>query len=84
MGAPSIRERLCAYLFGSLMPTPPESRPGDDADLFESGLDSVRIMRLLVFLEEEFRVRLPDEEITPERIGTVNALVALVEQARRR
>jgi acyl carrier protein len=79
----TIREQLRRYLFQTLLPTPPDRWPADDADLFACGLDSLRVMRLLNHLEEQFRITIPDEEVTSERIGSVNALVALVEEFRR-
>jgi acyl carrier protein len=79
----AIREQLRSYLFETLLPTPPDRWPTDDADLFGCGLDSLRVMRLLNHIEERFRVTIPDEEVTAERIGSVNALVALVEAFRR-
>jgi acyl carrier protein len=72
-------DRIRQYLFGTLIPTPAGSWPGDDADLFEQGLDSLRVMQLLVFIEQQLGVKLPDEEITPERISTVASLTELVD-----
>ena len=73
------RDRLRAYLFGTLIPTPEASRPADDADLFAHGMDSLRLMQLLVWIEDKLDVRLPDHEVTPERIGTVSSLAEWVE-----
>lgn len=75
----STRDTLRTYLFGTLIPTPAESWPGDEADLFEAGMDSLRVMQLLVFVEDKLGVNLPDHEVTPERIGTVAALVGWIE-----
>lgn len=62
------------------MPIPRASWPEDAQDLFEFGLDSLRAMRLLVFVEEEFGVRIPEGDITAENISSVDALAALVER----
>jgi acyl carrier protein len=78
-----IRNQLREVLFKTLMPLPPERWPDDDANLFELGLDSLRVMRLLVFIEEKWKVALPDQEITTESIGSVRALAHLIEQHRR-
>jgi acyl carrier protein len=76
------REQVRDFLFETLIPTPADRRPADGADLFELGLDSLRVMRLLNFLEERFKTTIPDDEVTPERIGSVDALVTLVEEFR--
>lgn len=69
-----VRDRLRDYVFDALIPTPVDARPSNDADLLEHGLDSLRIMQLLVFIEETIGVNLPDHEVTPERIGSIDAL----------
>jgi acyl carrier protein len=49
--------------------------PRADADLFETGvLDSLGFADLIVGLEDEFRVRIPLEEIDFERFRTLAAL----------
>lgn len=69
------RERIRNFLFDTLIPTPRESWPDDAADLFEQGMDSLRLMQTLAFIERDLGVRLPDEEVSPERVGSVNAIV---------
>ena len=78
------RERLRKHLFEELIPLQREEWPDDDDDLFEVGMDSVRVMRLLVFIEEELDVRIPEDSIVPEGIGRVSALLELVEAHRQR
>ncbi len=47
-----------------------------DASLTRTGIiDSTGVMEILLFLEERFGVRVPDEEITPENLDTIDALV---------
>jgi acyl carrier protein len=75
-----LRDQLRQGLFTALIPLPPERWPDDDANLFNLGLDSLRVMRLLVFIEQKLGVVLPDAEITPETIGSVSALRQLIEK----
>lgn len=82
-GTTNTREKLRQYLFTSLIPTPSAQWPGDDVDLLDRGLDSLRVMQLLVFIERELGVNLPDHELTPERVGNVAALVAWIDERRR-
>ncbi len=76
MPAIDVREELRTYLFVTLIPMDKSVWPSDDADLFDAGMDSLRLMRLLVFAEEKWKMKLPDHEVTPERIVSINALVA--------
>jgi acyl carrier protein len=54
---------------------------GDEEPLLGSGiLDSLGILRLVVFLEEEFGIAVPEAALVPEHFQTVRALVAFVER----
>jgi acyl carrier protein len=51
----------------------------DQEALLESGiLDSLSIFRLVSFLEDTFRVRIGDQEITNENLKSVEAIEQLV------
>lgn len=58
---------------------------GDGADLTETTallqtgiVDSLGMLKLLVFLRDRFQVKLPEEEIRPENLVNLRAIVALV------
>ena len=52
-----------------------------DEDLLEQGiLDSIGIMKLIVFIEENFGIQVEDEEIIPENFQSLNSMVAFVGQ----
>jgi acyl carrier protein len=53
--------------------TDPKQFSGDD-DLLEAGLDSMGIMRLIIFIEEQYGITLPDTEIEPDNVQNFNAL----------
>lgn len=69
------REKVREHVFGTLIPTPADARPGDNVDLFDLGLDSLRLMQLLVFVEQSIGVNLPDHEMTPERVESIDAIM---------
>ena len=51
----------------------------DDTPLLETGiLDSLALLRLLVFLEEEFNVPVDDFEVIPENFETIDSICAYV------
>lgn len=51
-----------------------------DADLFEIGIiDSLGIMKLILFMEESFGIAINDEEIIPENFQTLNKMAKFVE-----
>ena len=50
-----------------------------DTDLYSVGLDSMAIMQLLILVEEEYGVSLPEAALTRENFSTARQLAALVQ-----
>jgi acyl carrier protein len=49
----------------------------NDASLMESGiLDSLSLLRLVVFLEERFGITVGDADLLPDNFASVNAICA--------
>jgi len=51
-----------------------------DSFLQQGIIDSTGILEVVFFLEEEFGVKVEDEEMIPENLDSVNNLVAFVER----
>jgi acyl carrier protein len=51
----------------------------DDAPLLEGILDSMALMQLVAFLEEEFDIEIDDTEVTAENFRTVADIERLVD-----
>lgn len=50
-----------------------------DESLLDSGImDSTGILELVLFLEEQFSIAIPDEEIVPENLDSINNIVAFL------
>jgi len=66
-----IREHILeVYLYGS----PPEAL-NDDASFIETGIfDSTAVMELILFLEDEFGIKVQDSEFVPENLDSVNRI----------
>lgn len=57
----------------------------EEDSLLDSGLiDSTGIFEIVSFLETQFRIEVPDEEIVPENFETINDIVAFVTSKRDR
>jgi D-alanine--poly(phosphoribitol) ligase subunit 2 len=78
-----MKERLKKFIFDELIYHEAPERFSDDDDLLEAGLDSMGIMRLIMFAEQAFGVTLPDTEIEPENVRSLNALEAWIGKAPR-
>ena len=50
----------------------------DNDDLFELGLDSMSVTRLVVFAERTLAAQIPDSEVVAKNFATLSALTALV------
>ena len=69
-----LKKKLKNFIFSELIYHEDPAAFGDDANLLEAGLDSMGIMRLIMFAEKEFGVTLPDTEIEPDNVQSLNAL----------
>ena len=49
-----------------------------DQDVFDVGFDSMSLSRLLVFIEERFGLRIPDEDVVVDEISTVDKMTRFV------
>ncbi len=61
-----------------------ETQPGFDADsnLYEAGLDSMALMQLLILVEEEYGVSIPESALTKQNFSTVRHLSQLIRERR--
>ncbi|MGH2652908.1 MAG: acyl carrier protein [Actinomycetota bacterium] len=58
------------------------ARLADDSPLLDGMIDSMALMRLVAFLEEEFEVQIDDVDITEENFRTVKDIAQLVERTK--
>jgi acyl carrier protein len=77
-----IRSELRAFISTELLGAQSGSAVSDSDDLLQRGLDSMGILRLMVFIEDRIGVAVPDEAVVPENVRTVDALVRLIESLR--
>lgn len=73
--ASSIRE----YIRDELMVTDGSSLR-DDTPLWGGVLDSVGLMQLITFVEEQFGIEIGDDELTSSHFGTIADIAALVDR----
>jgi acyl carrier protein len=77
--AMSLEQELRDHIVSACLPGEDPESIGLDDDLVDSGiLDSMAIMQLVAYLEKQFGITIPTEEIDPEHFATVTALAGLV------
>ncbi|MGH8557663.1 MAG: acyl carrier protein [Methylococcales bacterium] len=69
-----MQQKLRGFIFHELIFVANPGNFGERDDLLEAGLDSMAIMRLIIFIENEFDVTLPDSEIEPDNVRTLDTL----------
>jgi len=75
----SARDQIREFILRDLASAKGVSSFSDSESLMESGvIDSLGIFRLVAFLEETFRVRVGDEEITHDNLKSVDSIEQLV------
>jgi len=72
--ASSIRDRLRRFLAVEIFLNRDPASIGDDADLVAMGLDSLAVLRLVLFLETEFGVNLDGEDVLGTELSTVRRI----------
>ena len=51
--------------------------------LEEKVIDSVGMLELLFFVEETFKIEVPEEDITPDHFGTISKLTVYIDNKQR-
>jgi acyl carrier protein len=68
------------FITSNLLKGTLESRLADEDELVQSGIiDSLGIMTMLSFLEQEFNIQISGEDLIPENFATVSAIAKLVD-----
>ena len=70
-----VVERTRDYVRDEFLYARPDVRLAEDEPLFERGIvDSMGVVELVQFLEQEFGVKVDEDEITEDHIGTLAAI----------
>lgn len=74
-----IREKIRAYLDENFLYMRPDFVLGDDDQLLERGVvDSMGIVEMLTYIEDEFGVKAADDEISEANLGTLKAIARFI------
>lgn len=72
---------LIGYIHERLLNGNTEVTVSPDADLLSSGLvDSIGMMQLIGFIEEEFDIKVPPEDMVIENFLTIDAISSYIER----
>jgi acyl carrier protein len=77
LAEPEIRDRIRAFVRGSL-PNDDGHPIDDDAPLLRGSLDSLGLMELLTFIEDEFGLAIDPDDIDEQHFGSIRRVATLV------
>ena len=79
MTAGQVIERTRAYIMENFLYTRRDFVVGEDDSLLERGIiDSIGVMELVQFIEGDFGVKIDDQDITEQNMGSLRAIGAFV------
>lgn len=74
----SIEERVRAFVRESF-PVASGDLPADESLLGSGIIDSIGVLTLVTWLEQEFEIVIADEDVVPENLDTIGRIVAYVQ-----
>ena len=78
-----IVDRTRRYITENFLYARPDRVVGEDEHLMERGIvDSMGMMELIGFLEDEFGVQPADDEITEQNLATLHRIAAFIARKR--
>jgi len=78
------KQKIRSYILENYLFSTDESALDDAESLIDSGvIDSTGVLEIIMFLEEEFGVKIADEEMIPDNLDSVSRIVAFVERKSR-
>ena len=78
--SPTPRERLIAVVRQILGPGAARSPMPIDARFSELGLNSIKMVSLMLAIETEFELAIPQDDITPENFTSIATVDAMIER----
>lgn len=74
-----VAQRVTDYILQEIAYSRPDLEIGNDLHLVEQGIiDSMGILRLIDFIEEEFDIALEPEDLMIENFSTIDAIAAFI------
>jgi len=74
-------DSIRTFIFENFLFDADESALQNDDSLLEKGIiDSTGVLELVEWLEENFAIKIEDEELIPENLDSVNQLAAFIDR----
>jgi len=79
-----IEKTIKDYITTEILHEKVVSKLKKEERLLEKGIiDSVGLLHLITFIEEQFNIQVPDEEVIPDNFETLNSIVDFIKKTQR-
>ena len=77
----TIKQQIRKFILNNYLFTDDDSKLTDAQSLMGSGaMDSTGVLELIMFLEEQFHIKVADEEMVPANLDSVDNTTAFIER----
>lgn len=77
----SLEEKIRTYVLGNYLFTDDQSELANDDSFMDIGIiDSTGILEMIMYIEEEFGVKVNDDEMIPENLDSVNNIMKFIQE----
>jgi acyl carrier protein len=81
----TLKPRLASFIQDTLATGIRDVHIDDDTRLIDRGLiDSIGLMELVTFIEQETGIRVPDDEVHPDNFQTIVSMETMIQRLRPR
>ena len=78
------KQKLRRFILDDYLFTDDETALRNDMSFLDEGiLDSMGILEIIMFLEDEFQVHVANDEMIPENLDTIDNLIAFIDRKRK-
>ncbi len=77
----SSEDKIRGFILENYLFTDDQSELNNDDSFLDQGiLDSTGILEIIFFIEDEFGIKIRDDEMVPDNLDSVNRIVAFIER----
>lgn len=77
----AIKDALRTFILNNYLFTDDASALADNQSFLDSGIiDSMGVMEIVLFVEQEFGITIEDADITPENLDNLDSICALIQR----
>jgi acyl carrier protein len=77
----SIEQEIRQFIIDNFLFGEPEPQLSNDDSLLDQGIiDSMGVLELVTFLEDKYEIEIPDDELVPTNLDSVNRMIEFVQR----